>query len=187
MNDERFIQRAEIVWEKGTNRSQFFRGQADKYTWVDIGSSYLPSEILAAFLWAQIEEVAAITERRVAIWNGYHQGLAELEKKGVFRRPIIPAECTNNAHMYYILTHDHDTQARLLESLADKGINAVFHYVPLHSSPAGKRFGRVHGELPATNTIAAGLLRLPIYADLKDVEVNYITEHITAFFGASIG
>lgn len=183
VNDERFIQRSEIIWEKGTNRSQFFRGQVDKYTWVDIGSSFLPSEILAAFLWAQIGDVASITERRVAIWNRYHKKFAEAEKKGLFRRPVIPAECTNNAHMYYILMRDHDIQMRILQRLKAKGIQAVFHYIPLHSSPAGMRYGRAHGELPITGKVAAGLLRLPMYADIKDEEVDFITECIAEFFG----
>ena len=187
VNEERFTQRAEIIWEKGTNRSQFFRGQVDKYTWVDVGSSYLPSEILAAFLWAQIQEVESITARRVSIWDRYHRGFVELEKRGMLRRPIIPDECTNNAHMYYILMNDRDTQSKLLAYLTSKGINTVFHYVPLHSSPAGRRFGRAQGEMSVTNKTAGGLLRLPMYADLKENEVDYVIGHIAAFFAVPVG
>jgi dTDP-4-amino-4,6-dideoxygalactose transaminase len=184
VNDNRFTQRAEIIWEKGTNRSQFFRGQADKYTWVDIGSSYLPSEILAAFLWAQIGEAKKITERRVAIWNRYHQRLEDLENKSLLKRPVIPPECTNNAHMYYILLPNQDTQVRLLAYLAEKGINAVFHYVPLHSSPAGRRFGRAHGTLPVTERVAGSLLRLPMYAELTNTQVDYVADTVRDFFYA---
>ena len=178
VNDERFIQRAEIIWEKGTNRSQFFRGQVDKYTWVDIGSSFLPSEILAAFLWAQMEDVASITQRRVAIWNQYHAKFAEAEKQGLFRRPVIPAECTNNAHMYYLLTRDHGMQMRILQRLKTRGIQAVFHYIPLHSAPAGRKHGRVHGSMQVTDKTSETLVRLPMWVGLEDLDVDVIADSI---------
>lgn len=176
VNDERFIQRAEIIWEKGTNRSQFFRGQVDKYTWVDIGSSFLPSEILAAFLWAQVEDVASITARRVGIWNRYHERFAEAEKRGLFRRPVIPADCTNNAHMYYLLTRDHSMQMRILQGLKTKGIQAVFHYIPLHSAPAGRKYGRVHGNMQVTDKTSETLVRLPMWIGLEDRDVDVIAD-----------
>ncbi|MGA9853589.1 MAG: dTDP-4-amino-4,6-dideoxygalactose transaminase [Gammaproteobacteria bacterium] len=180
VNDERLVQRAEIVWEKGTNRSQFFRGQVDKYTWMDVGSSFLPSEILAAFLWAQIEDVASITARRVAIWKRYHERLAEVEKKGLLRRPLIPEGCTNNAHMYYILTRDHAMQMRILEMLKTRGIQAVFHYVPLHSAPAGRQYGRAQGELLVTNRVSETLVRLPMWVGLADTNVDMIAAAVIA-------
>ena len=175
VNDERFMQRAEIIWEKGTNRSQFFRGQVDKYTWVDIGSSFLPSEILAAFLWAQMEDVASITQRRLAIWNRYHAKFAEAEKQGVIRRPVIPGDCTNNAHMYYLLTRDHAMQMRILQALKAKGIQAVFHYIPLHSAPAGRKYGRANGRLEVTDKASETLVRLPMWVGIDDNDVDRIT------------
>src|SRR6185369_14331551 len=132
INDPRYVDRAEIVWEKGTNRSQFFRGQVDKYTWVDLGSSYLPGEIIAAFLWAQMEEADAITKRRLALWNTYHQWFAEPERAGKLRRPVVPAHCTHNAHMYYVLLPDLATRTAFIEALRAAGVHPVFHYVPLH-------------------------------------------------------
>ncbi len=175
VNDERFMQRSEIIWEKGTNRSQFFRGQVDKYTWVDIGSSFLPSEILAAFLWAQMEDVASITQRRLAIWDRYHTKFAEAEKQGVLRRPVIPADCTNNAHMYYLLTRDHGMQMRILQGLKAKGIQAVFHYIPLHSAPAGRKYGRANGRLEVTDKASETLVRLPMWVGIDDNDVDRIT------------
>jgi dTDP-4-amino-4,6-dideoxygalactose transaminase len=172
INDEKYAERAEIIWEKGTNRSQFFRGQVDKYTWVDIGSSFLPSDILAGFLWAQLESAASITQQRLNIWGRYHEQFALPEQQGLLRRPVIPADCSNNAHMYYLLLQDHSIQMRVLNDLREKGINAVFHYIPLHSSPAGKRYGRAHGALPVTDRVSNGLLRLPMYVGLGDVEVE---------------
>lgn len=182
VNDAGFAERAEIIWEKGTNRSQFFRGQVDKYTWVDVGSSFLPSDILAAFLWAQLESAESITQRRVRIWNRYHDRFASLEEQGLLRRPVIPADCTNNAHMYYLLMQDPVAQENLLKMLAAKGINAVFHYIPLHSSPAGRRYGRAHGELPVTDKVAGGLLRLPMFVELADSQVDYIADSVSEFF-----
>ena len=141
VNDPAAATRAEIIWEKGTNRAQFQRGEVAKYTWVDIGSSYLPSEITAAFLLAQLEAGPAITAARLAAWHRYHAALEPLEQGGRLRRPVIPAECTHNGHIYYVLANDGATRERALKLLAARGVNAVMHYVPLHSSPAGKRFG----------------------------------------------
>ena len=166
VNDERFAERAEIIREKGTNRSQFFRGQVDKYTWVDIGSSYLPGEVVAAFLYAQMEEAEAIIKERLAIWKQYHEALAALEASGVLRRPIIPGGCQHNAHMYYILLASLETRTKLIASLKEQGMNAVFHYVPLHSSPAGKRYGRVSGTMINTESISDRLLRLPLWVGM---------------------
>lgn len=180
INDERFCERAEIIREKGTNRSQFFRGQVDKYTWVDVGSSYLPGELIAAFLFAQLEEAEAITARRLAIWEGYHRAFAELERQGRLRRPVIPAHCRHNAHMYYLLVADLDTRTRLLKWLAEREIHSVFHYVPLHSSPAGRRYGRAAGSLAVTDGVSDRLLRLPLWAELESAEI--VIDSIRKFF-----
>jgi len=167
VNYSELCSRADIIWQKGTNRSQFFRGQVDKYTWVDIGSSYLPSEINAAFLWAQLESAAAITQKRLAIWQQYHQGFAELEAQGKVRRPIIPAYCQHNGHMYYLLLPDKSSRNRLIEKLKESGIGAVFHYVPLHSSPAGRKYGKIHGDLLFTQEMSSRLVRLPLWLGLE--------------------
>lgn len=176
-NTPHFAERAEIIREKGTNRSQFFRGQVDKYTWVDIGSSYLPGEIIAAFLAAQIEEADSITRQRLAIWNTYHQWLAEAEKAGKIRRPVVPAHCQHNAHMYYILLPDLTARTAFIDRLKNAGINSVFHYIPLHSAPAGQRFGRPHGELPVTTDISDRLVRLPLWIGLEECQVKII-QHV---------
>lgn len=168
LNDERFAQRAEIIREKGTNRSQFFRGQVDKYTWVDIGSSYLPGEIIAAFLWAQMEEAELITSRRLDIWNRYHDALEHLEQVGKIRRPIIPADCLHNAHMYYVLLDSIETRTSVIEELKQQGINTVFHYVPLHTAPAGIKYGRSYREMSNTLHAAECLLRLPLWLGVED-------------------
>jgi len=167
VNDGGLAERAEIVREKGTNRSRFCRGQIDKYTWVDIGSSYLPGEVVAAFLWAQIEHAKEITQHRLDIWEYYHELLKPLEEEGVIRRPIVPEDCQHNAHIYYVLlTPEMDRQAVLME-MARKNIFSVFHYVPLHSSPAGQRYGRAHGDLDLTNTLSKRLIRLPLWVGIK--------------------
>ncbi|MDP8566372.1 dTDP-4-amino-4,6-dideoxygalactose transaminase [Methylophilus aquaticus] len=167
INDARFIERAEIIREKGTNRSQFFRGQVDKYTWVDVGSSYLPGEVIAAFLWAQLEEAQNITQRRRGIWQQYHRGLHALERQGLLARPITPAHCQHNAHMYYILLNSLEERTFLIEQMRKNEVFPVFHYVPLHSSPAGKKYGRTHGEMTHTNTLSDRLLRLPMWTGLE--------------------
>ncbi len=175
INDPRLAERAEIIREKGTNRSSFFRGQVDKYTWVDIGSSYLPGEIIAAFLCAQMEEADNITEQRLALWSHYHEALAPLESAGRLRRPVIPETCRHNAHMYYILLDSLETRTALMAKLKKQGVNSVFHYVPLHSSPAGLKYGRVHGGGGMTHTenLSDRLLRLPLYVGLSE-EIDII-------------
>ncbi len=180
VNDDRFSERAEIIREKGTNRSQFFRGRVDRYTWVDIGSSYLPGEITAAFLWAQMEEAEAITEKRLAIWKHYHEALAPLEAAGILRRPIIPEGCQHNAHMYYILLESLERRTDLIDRLQEKGVNTVFHYVPLHSSPAGKKYGRVSGALRNTDELAERLVRLPLWVEMDAACIQSVVETIGA-------
>lgn len=164
INNPELLERAEIIWEKGTNRSQFFRGEVDKYTWVDIGSSYLPGELIAAFLWAQLQHCDEITQRRLAIWQQYHQAFAPLESRGQLRRPMIPSHCGQNAHIYQILVRDLETRTRMLDDLKRQGISATFHYVPLHSSPAGMAHGRVSGPMDVTNSVSTRILRLPLSA-----------------------
>ncbi|MGB4813109.1 MAG: dTDP-4-amino-4,6-dideoxygalactose transaminase [Methylophilaceae bacterium] len=170
INDERFIERAEIIREKGTNRSRFLRGDVDKYTWVDIGSSYLPSEIIAAFLWAQLQEADDITQKRLDIWDQYHAELANHESKGLLRRPIVPEECRQNAHMYYILLNSLADRTAAMERLRQHQIQPVTHYVPLHSSPAGLKYSRQHSDLPITESIADRLLRLPLWIGMTEVK-----------------
>jgi dTDP-4-amino-4,6-dideoxygalactose transaminase len=168
INDARFVDRAEIIREKGTNRNQFFRGQVDKYTWVDIGSSYLPSELIAAFLWAQMEEADIITKRRLHIWDRYHQSLKILEEQGKVRRPVVPMECKHNAHLYYLLLRNLEKRNAFISNLSEKGIDVIFHYVPLDSSPMGKKYGRVCGKLTNTHILSNSLVRLPLWLGLED-------------------
>ena len=174
VNDPRFAERAEVIREKGTTRSQFFRGQVDKYTWVDLGSSYLPSELIAAFLWAQMEEADRITRQRVGLWNTYHQWLKEPETAGLLRRPVVPAHCAHNAHMYYVLLPDLSIRTAFIARLKSLGIHPVFHYVPLHSAPAGRRFGRAHGPMTVTDDIADRLVRLPMWLGLEEDQAKVI-------------
>jgi dTDP-4-amino-4,6-dideoxygalactose transaminase len=180
VNDQRFVERAEIIREKGTDRARFFRGETDRYTWVDIGSSYLPGEIIAAFLWAQLEEADSITSRRIELWNCYHARLEASERAGRIRRPIVPEGCQHNAHMYYILLPSAEHRTRLIARLKGRGISAVFHYVPLHSSPAGKRFGRAAGSMANTDQLSSRLLRLPLWlglgSDVPDAIAGAIEE-----------
>jgi dTDP-4-amino-4,6-dideoxygalactose transaminase len=182
INDERFIERAEIIREKGTNRSQFSLGQVDKYTWVDIGSSYLPGEIIAAFLYAQLQSADQVTAARLKTWNQYHQLLAPLEQSGKLRRPIIPDQCQQNSHMYYILLPDLETRTALIHHLKQHLINAVFHYVPLHSSPAGRRYGRTHGRLTHTMNLSDRLLRLPLFPGLTSQQIDRVIASVKDFF-----
>jgi dTDP-4-amino-4,6-dideoxygalactose transaminase len=181
INDARFAQRAEILWEKGTNRSSFFRGEVDKYTWVDIGSSFLPGELIAAFLWAQLEHSVEITRRRLDIWQRYHQAFAALEDAGNVRRPCVPQGCGHNAHMYYLLFPEAEQRSVFIAALKDKGIHTVFHYVPLHLSPAGKRFGHTHGELDVTVSLADRLVRLPLWVGLEAQQervIETVLQHV---------
>ncbi len=180
INEDRFAERAEIIREKGTNRSQFFRGQVDKYTWTDVGSSYLPGEVIAAFLWAQMEEAQSITDRRIAIWYRYHEALGPLEAAGRLRRPVIPDCCIHNAHMYYIILDSLEIRSRLISTLKANEVNAVFHYVALHSAPAGRRLGRVFGALNNTETLSDRLLRLPLWIGVED-QVESIVKIIHQF------
>ena len=167
VNDPALAERAEIIREKGTNRSQFFRGQVDKYTWVDIGSSYLPGEVIAAFLWAQLEEAEAINGRRMALWERYHAALAPFEAAGRLRRPRIPAHCEHNAHMYYILLESLEQRDAVIARLKEQGVYSVFHYVPLHSAPYGLAHSRCHGAMGHTDELSARLLRLPLWVGLE--------------------
>lgn len=180
VNDAKLVARAEMVREKGTNRSQFFRGQVDKYTWVDVGSSYLPGEVIAAFLWAQMEEADAITKRRLDIWSTYHQWLASLEQAGKLRRPVLPRECTHNAHMYYILLPTLQQRTQFIEGLKAKNILSVFHYIPLHSSPRGQQVGRAVGDMTHTNQTSDRLVRLPLWLGLEEHLTDVITQVMAA-------
>jgi dTDP-4-amino-4,6-dideoxygalactose transaminase len=174
VNRADWVARAEILQEKGTNRSQFLRGQVDKYTWVDLGSSFLTSEINAAFLWAQIQHAEKILARRMAIWSAYHERLAPLQEDGLLRCPQVPAECAHNAHMYYLLLEDRARRDALIDALAAQNIHALFHYVPLHSSVAGRRFGRAAGELPVTERTSDTLVRLPLWFEMSDSDVERV-------------
>jgi len=183
VNDERFAERAEIIREKGTNRSQFFRGMVDKYTWVDMGSSFLPGELIAAFLVAQMKEAEAITSARLALWNNYHAAFASLEQDERVRRPIIPAGCRHNAHMYYLLVADLAERTALIAHLKAREVLAVFHYVPLHSAPAGRRYGRACGDLPVTGDLSDRLVRLPLWVGLdQDGAQERVIECVLEFY-----
>jgi dTDP-4-amino-4,6-dideoxygalactose transaminase len=185
VNDARWAGRSEVLWEKGTNRADFFRGAVDKYTWVDVGSSFLPSEITAAFLLAQLEAADVIVERRLAVWQRYHDAFAPWEQRGVVRRPILPSTATHNGHLYYLLFADRSERAAVQTHLERAGIHAVFHYVPLHSSPAGRKYGRVAGDLPVTDDIAARLLRLPIWAGMSTSDVDFVADRVARALGES--
>jgi dTDP-4-amino-4,6-dideoxygalactose transaminase len=186
VNDPRLVDRAEIVRDKGTNRKQFFRGEVDKYTWLDVGSSFGMSELAAAFLWAQFLEAEEITARRLAIWSRYHAAFEELEAEGRIRRPVVPPGCAHNGHLYYLLAPDRDTRTALLQELNENDINAVFHYVPLHSSVAGVRYGRTVGELPRTTELSERLLRLPLWTGMTDGEVDRVIEAVRAAIATPI-
>ena len=179
--DDRYLEPAEILREKGTNRSQYFRGQIDKYTWVGYGSSYLPSDMNAAYLWAQLEEADKINDKRLSIWNFYHEELKELEDRGVLERPYIPEYATHNAHMYYIKVKDLRVRTKLLAYLKERGILSVFHYVPLHSATAGKKFGRFHGEDVYTTKESERLCRLPMYYSLSLEEAAEVVKALKEF------
>ncbi len=180
VRDQELAQRAEIIREKGTDRGRFFRGEVDKYTWQDVGSSFLPSEITAAFLWAQLEEAERITRERMDIWRRYHAMLAPLEQSELLRRPIIPADCQHNGHMYYVLLPPRIDRQAVLRALKENGIHAVFHYVPLHSSPAGMRFGRAHGDLSLTTSLSERLIRLPMWLGLSEAQQQRICDVLEA-------
>lgn len=174
INDPGLLERAEIIWEKGTNRSKFFRGEVDKYTWVDVGSSFLPSELTAAFLYAQLEQGETITQQRLRLWGRYHLAFAGLEFEQIVERPKIPTNCQHNAHIYYLLVDSLETRTHVLNYLKDNGVKATFHYVPLHSSPAGEQFGRTSGALTVTNDLSDRIVRLPMSANMTLAEVDRI-------------
>ena len=176
VNDPELVERAEIVQEKGTDRTRFFRGEVDKYTWVDLGSSFLTSEVNAAFLWAQLERADEITRRRLEIWGRYHERFAELEERGVARRPALPGHIEHNAHMYYLLLEDRAARDGLIGGLSESGVQAVFHYVPLHSSPAGRALGRSAGPMPVTDDAGDRLLRLPLWPDMTEAQVERVAQ-----------
>lgn len=169
---------AEIIWEKGTNRSQFFRGEVDKYTWQHVGSSFLPGEITAAFLWAQLEEAERITAGRMLVWDRYHAAFADTEEKQLCRRPIIPKECRHNAHMYYLLLPSSEIRNNVLAVLKRNGVGAIFHYIPLHSSPAGLRYTRTHGSLANTDDLSGKIVRLPLWLGMSDQDIEYVVSTV---------
>jgi dTDP-4-amino-4,6-dideoxygalactose transaminase len=179
VNNPSLTARAEIIREKGTDRSRFFRGEVDKYTWQDVGSSYLPSEIIAAFLWAQLEESQRITTDRLELWQRYHALLEPLETRGLLRRPIVPKDCQHNAHMYYVLLAPEIDRQKVLDELKKNNISSVFHYVPLHSSPAGIRYGRAEGDLHVTIMQSERLIRLPLWVGLTAEQQEYIVNVLT--------
>jgi dTDP-4-amino-4,6-dideoxygalactose transaminase len=174
INDRRFAERAEILWEKGTNRSALFRGEVDKYTWVDVGSSFLPGELTAAFLWAQLNAADSIRESRLRCWRTYHEAFAPLEASGQARRPSVPVGCDHNAHIYHLRLPTPEGRSGLIGALKARGISAVFHYVPLHSSPAGRQFGRVAGPMTVTDGMSATLVRLPLWVGVEEHQPEVI-------------
>ncbi len=187
INDERFAERADIIREKGTNRSKFLRGEVDKYTWVDIGSSYLPSEIIAAFLYAQLEEADKINNKRMYIWRTYFDSLAPLQDNGLVRLPFIPNECHHNAHMFYIILPTEELRDKLIAHLKGRDIHSVFHYIPLHTSPMGIQFGAHKKKLSVTERLAPRLLRLPCYYELTGEDQAKVIKEIRLFMGDVCG
>ncbi len=179
INDPSLVERAEIVWEKGTNRSRFHRGEVDKYTWVDIGSSYLPGELIAAFLFAQLEQAESITAKRLALWDRYHAALEWLEHEG----RLVRSASRGNGHIYYVLLRSIEERTEVIDALRGKGIYAVFHYVPLHSAPAGMRYGRTHGTLSVTDDISDRLLRLPLWPDMTGDDVTFVADALAVALG----
>lgn len=182
IRDPRYIESAEILREKGTNRSKFFRGQIDKYTWVDYGSSYLPSDINAAYLWAQLEMAQEITANRLRSWNAYYSQLKPLEDEGFIALPTVPTYCTHNAHMFYLKVKNLEERTSLLQALKERDINAVFHYIPLHGAPAGIKFGRFHGQDIYTTRESERLIRLPLYYGLGESDVEWVVQAVKDFY-----
>lgn len=177
--DEALALRAEIIREKGTDRSRFWRGEVDKYTWQEVGSSFLPSEMVAAFLWAQLEDAEQITRERLVIWERYHAAFADLEATGVLRRPVVPADCVHNAHMYYVLLERRQARQQVLDGLKEAGIGAVFHYVPLHSSPGGRKYCKATGTMDVTVQQSERLVRLPLWVGLNESGQQKIVDTLT--------
>ncbi len=182
INDERFLKRAEVIREKGTNRSQFFRGQVDKYTWVDVGSSYLPSELQSAFLWGQLEKADEINQNRLVSWSAYYKALKQLKEESIVDLQLIPDECQHNAHMFYLKLRNIDQRTEFIEFLKSNNISTVFHYIPLHSAPAGKYFGAFHGMDQHTTAESERLVRLPMYFGMKQEEILNVVSCIYKFF-----
>ena len=180
VNDPDLSERAYVIWEKGTNRRAFRSGRVDKYTWVDCGSSFLPSEFTSAILLAQLEQVENFTRERRSIWQRYHEGFAALEAVGKARRPRVPPECEHNGHLYYLILHDIAARDRLIGALESDDISSVFHYVPLHSSPAGRHYARVHGSMRVTDETSAGLVRLPLHAGMTASSADRVIERVYA-------
>ncbi|MDO9267375.1 MAG: dTDP-4-amino-4,6-dideoxygalactose transaminase [Sulfurimonas sp.] len=183
INDEKFIQRAEIIREKGTNRSLFFRGMVDKYSWVDIGSSYLPNDVSAAYLWGGLENADEINSNRLHSWQRYYDTLKPLEQKGLLELPTVPNDCVQNAHMFYLKVKDLEERTKLLEEFKKENIGAVFHYIPLHSAPAGLKFGRFDSVDKFTTKESERLIRLPMYYGLTNDEINTVCNVIKKFYG----
>jgi dTDP-4-amino-4,6-dideoxygalactose transaminase len=186
LNNEKFIERAEIIREKGTDRSKFFRGEVDKYSWVDVGSSYLPSDLLAAFLFAQLENMGQINERRGALYDYYYKALMPLANDGELRMPCVSDTCQSNSHLFYIILKNEQTRDALMDYLRDNGILAVFHYIPLHLSPVGRSMGYAPGDLPVTESISGRLLRLPFYYGLREEEQFQVVKNIKIFFAGKV-
>ncbi len=184
--DNRYTEMAEIIREKGTNRSKFFRGQVDKYTWVECGSSYLPSDINAAYLWAELEQADKINDNRLATWNYYNENLKILEDEGYIQRPYIPEECKHNSHMYYIKAKDLEERTNLIKYLKENGVQAVFHYIPLHTAPAGIKYGRFNGEDKYTTKESDRLLRLPMYYNLQKEDAEKVVQTIKDFYTKNV-
>lgn len=182
LNDPAYRERAEIIREKGTNRSRFFRGEIDKYTWVNQGSSYLPSDMNAAYLWAQLQAADEINENRLASWNTYYQALKPLADKGQINLPVIPAQCTHNAHMFYIKVRDLAQRTDFMRHMKESGVQAIFHYIPLHTAPEGQRAGRFHGEDVYTTAESERIVRLPMYYGLSDEDQDVVINAVNAFF-----
>ena len=182
INDPEYNERAEILREKGTNRAKFFRGQVDKYTWVDFGDSYLPSELNAAYLWAQLLNADEINDNRIATWNRYYQGLQTMAKEGKFEIPTVPEECEHNAHMFYLKCKDLKERSEFIKFMKEKELYCVFHYIPLHSAPAGEKFGRFDGEDEFTTKESERLVRLPMYYGLLEDQVDLVVEGIKEFY-----
>ena len=182
INDDQYLERAKIIWQKGTNREAFREGKVDKYSWRDIGSSYMPSELTAAFLLAQLERVDSITQERRHIWYCYHELLAKLEHSGALRRPIVPGECMHNGHIYYVLLPTANVAQELRVHLQKFGIEAVTHYVALHESEGGRKFGRASGAMNVTNDFSNRLLRLPLWVGMAQRQIDFICDQIAAFF-----
>jgi dTDP-4-amino-4,6-dideoxygalactose transaminase len=182
INEAKLVERAEIIREKGTNRSQFFRGQVDKYTWRDIGSSYLMADLQAAYLWAQLEAAERINQQRLRVWQRYYDALQPLAAAGRIELPVVPKNCRHNAHMFYIKLRDHDDRQALINWMKEAEILTVFHYIPLHSSPAGERFGRFHGDDAFTTRESERLLRLPLFYNLSDNNQRTVISSLLSFF-----